>query len=234
MLNESFNYNMDVIDALNLNDKNKPFRGTIISGHVDIIDKFGNKILDKDNLVVLRGRGFVLKKLFSHPEYDVFEDSKQIMGAGNEDFEVTQYTVPILFTVGNNGIDGGVSSVLVKTPKYDDLTISNVGFKEGSEGAGIYHDSTNPSISGKAFSKVKYVNDTDNNESYVLLELELSGSDFQSSVPISEAGLLFGNAEYDGDRLINVTDLKLMSHITFNTITLNTADKFTVRYYLYA
>lgn len=210
---------IQLLDKINL-------KGTIITGKVVIEDKFGNEILKKKNLVVLQGRAFVLKKLFCHPEIDMFKD-KKILGAGNTDFTVKNTTIPALFTVGSAG-NSGTDSIVNYTPSFSDKQINSLF----ADGVDIISDGANK---GKKFSNVKYVNDTDKNESYVLLTLPLTGADFgNKSVKINEAGLLFGEASATEGEISSVTNLKLMSRLTFNDVTINPGDSFTVKYYLYA
>lgn len=68
----------DIIEYLKVNDTKAL---TVLRGHVNIVDKFGNIILDKDNLVVFKGREFILNKLFSGIN-NVPEENRVIMAYG--------------------------------------------------------------------------------------------------------------------------------------------------------
>ena len=218
-------------NELNLSDKigiiDKGFRGTIICGKVEIVDKFNNLVLEKDNLVVLQGRGFVLKKLFNHPVGNILKTT--IIGSGNTDIEVMESTVPALFIVGNSG-GNSVETPVSFVPKFDDTTISSLF----GSGDGIFGDT--PTTKGKKFASAEYINNNVTNESYILLTLTISGADFGNiSTGINEAGILFGNVTCDKDGTMTaINNLKLMSRLTFNTVEVNPGDIFTIRYYLYA
>ena len=223
------NYELTAKDLATLDDSLKEFKGTIISGRVQIEDKFGNVILDKHNLVVLQGRGFILKKLFFHPDADVLDGNKVISGSGNTDVVVNAKTIPILFTVGGGGVSS-IENPTAFTPKYDDKSITSL-FDSGTDilGDGV--------TTGKKFNKIEYKNDSDTNETYILLTLTIKQDDFASgSTPvINEAGILFGEATFDSaDNLTAVKKLTLMSRITFDSIPINSGDSFTIKYYLYA
>lgn len=223
------NYELTAKDLATLEDSLGDFRGTIIRGRVQIEDKFGNVILDKHNLVVLQGRGFILKKLFCHPDADMFDGNKVISGGGNTDVTVNQKTVPVLFTVGGGGVSS-IENPTAFTPKYDDKSITSL-FSSGTD---ILSDGR---ITGKKFNKIEYRNDSDTNETYVLLTLTIKQDDFASgSTPvINEAGILFGETTFDSnDNITGVKNLTLMSRITFDSIPINSGDSFTIKYYLYA
>lgn len=205
-----------VIDNIDMLDKH--FKGTIISGHLEIEDKFGNIVLEKDNLVVLQGRGFILRKLFAHPNFDIFSTAKgniKLIGSATA-IEVDSTYVPLLFTMGNNGVTGNS----VQMPLYSDSSITSVLNK-----------------AGKAYSDIEYVQDTENNECYAKLSLVVSSADFPGGGgSISEAGLLFGPAVYNAatNSLEPKGATALMTRVTFDKITISNGDEFTIRYFLYA
>lgn len=217
-------HEMLIKEGINLRD----FKGTIISGRMEIVNKFGQTILAQDNLVVLQGRGFVLKKLFSHSKVDVLDGHKVIAGSGNTDISVNQDTLPILFTVGSGGVTS-IENPTAFVPKYDDKTILS-SFTSGPD---ILSDGV---TKGKRFAKVEYKNDSDNNETYVLLTLTLKREDFSLDVApvINEAGILFGEASFTEGKVTGVKKLALLSRLTFDSIPINSGDSFTIKYYLYA
>lgn len=203
------------------------FKGTIISGRMVIEDSFGNVILDKHNLVVLQGRGFILRKLFAHSKEDVLDGNKTVSGSGNTDIACNVNTLPILFTVGFGGTSS-IENPTAYTPKYDDKTIAS-SFATGTD---IVTDGT---TKGKRFSKIEYKNDSDTNETYVCLTLSLTREDFDlDTVPtINEAGILFGEASFTDHKVTGVKNLTLMTRITFDSIPINSSDGLTFKYYLY-
>ena len=210
-------------DKVDLSD----FKGTIISGRMEVEDKFGNTILAKNNLVVLQGRGFVLRKLFSHSEVDVLDGHKVIAGSGNTDVSVNENTLPILFTVGSGGVTS-IENPTAFVPKYDDKIIIS-SFTSGPD---ILTDGV---TKGKRFTKIEYKNDSDNNETYVLLTLTLKREDFSldTAPVINEAGILFGEASFTDGEVTGVKKLTLLSRLTFDSIPINSGDSFTIKYYLY-
>lgn len=219
--------NNDMIIQDNISISDKKFRGTIITGRLVVEDKFGNTILDKDNLVVLQGRGFVLRKLFIHSKEDVLDGNKTISGSGNTDISCNVDTLPILFTVGFGGTSS-IENPTAYTPKYDDKTIAS-SFATGTD---ILTDGT---TKGKRFSKIEYKNDSDTNETYICLTLNIRREDFDlDTVPtINEAGILFGEASFTDGKVTGVKNLTLMTRITFDSIPISSGDGLTFKYYLY-
>lgn len=213
-------------DSLNLNEGMSCFRG-----HVKIKDKDTNETLvDEDNLILLRTRLFVIKKLF-----ELGEDREKENGyISNDNRKIC------LFKIGNGGADINATPFQPHVPKFSDTDLSNpVPFIHVTEMK--YMDSdfeSNPSVlmpneyellnkrdeyyitkngarnqvtnissyDAKAFNDSSIVFDRGNNLLYADLELEISDMDARGEF-INEIGLLMAEEIYvsgDGEVLTKV------------------------------
>ena len=192
----------DIIEYLNINDSKSL---TILRGHVNIVDKFGNTILDKDNLVVLQGRKYALDKLFAGGN-----EYSNVNGASNLSNE---NRVIMGFAVGNGGTStesvGGTVSPSPFLPSYSDTSL----VRQLGEVAFV------DSIS-------KEGSDT-NNETYMMIKINLH-EHLAENATINELGLFAVDKQNP-----NLNPL-LVTRITFGDITLSAGDELVLNYYLYA
>lgn len=219
-----------------------------IKGRVVLKDEFGNTILDKHNLVVLRGRTIILEKLFNDP----FDPN--ITG-----YKVNNDRIPCLFKIGCGGADIKSSPADPFVPSYsDEDLVQPVPFVIADGNKMNDNDKmNNPSIIekfteknkntyylpiikedgsteyyGKIFEcKPQNIFDKNTNEVYKLINLKVE-ADEARGYSINELGLVL--AYYNSDTN-EYEDSELITRITFPTIYLNTPSRFfTVEYYLYA
>lgn len=221
---------MDIKENIALKDS-----GINIKGKVEILDKFGNVLLRKNNLVVQRGRAFILEKLF--------EDSKD--KNHNAIYDRNNHTRPILrrpclFTIGTGGAqstgNSSVSSPSPFLPSYSDIAMTaQVPFITGSgTGGNTYFKQEGDKYYAKKFDNVEWGYSESTNEVYKKIILTINSNEARGYT-INELGLMVGKPSYNasGD-MVTVTDLDLMTRVTFTGIPLTGSDSFTINYYLYA
>lgn len=220
---------MEIHENVNVKDS-----GINVKGKIEVFDKHGNKILTRNNLVVLRGRAFILEKLFEDEgvddEYDVVYDSSK---------KRLKSRRPCLFTIGTGGAQStGASSVVSPSPflpSYTDLGMtSQVPFITGSgEGGNTYFKHEGDSYYAKVFDSVTWGYNEASNEVFKKITLSINANEARGYT-INELGLLIGKPTYSGSNITSVTDLDLMTRVTFTGIPLTGSDTFTINYYLYA
>ena len=243
------NSNNVINDGAYLHDNGKIKIGQkFLRGHVTIRDEFGNIILDKDNLVVLRGRSYVLEKLFNDP-----------LDPDLSGYVTNLNRVPCLFKIGCGGADLGSNPADPYVPVYDDEDLAQpVPFviEDGSKHQSA-DKANNPSIIetmnekdkntyylpvnrddgqteyyGKIFeAKPQWVFNKNTNEVYKKIMLRVDNTEARG-YSINELGLVIGEYNSDTNEYL---DAELMTRITFSTIYLNQASRyFTVEYNIYA
>lgn len=226
---------------------------THLKGHVKIYhikDEFENLIIEKDNLITLRGRSYALEQLFKEP----------INGSGL----VNTNRVPCLFKIGSGGADIGQNGANglpfnPYIPSFDDTDLGNpVPFlsidpaknsnelsennpsivtelaesdlntyflpKETRSGVSSYY--------GKIFEAgSSYVYDQSRNTVFRKIELKVTQQEARGNL-INELGLVI--AELDTTNHI-AKDAELSTRVTFPSIALTDLNShIRVEYYLYA
>jgi len=220
-----------------------------IRGKVRFLDDEGNVILEKDNLIVLRGRVFALEKLFN----DMNTEGSYVTNNNRE---------LILFKIGTGGAPEN-DPFQPYTPSFDDTDLASpIPFKVvdandtnttlTTEEQDIYYDSKLNEIDTtltefycKRFDVIDPVwnIDTVNNEVYKKMILKINTTDFRT-VPtgnpeqpytrdanINELGLYF--ASYN-DTTNEMEDIEMFSRLTFSTEPLTNLSKtVTIEYYIF-
>jgi hypothetical protein len=250
-----------VVDSLKTDDvydiKNMKKPVTLLRGHVTWIDnETGNIIVDKDNLIVMRGRTFALEKMFGQAntleaDYNTQNlDGKKIC----------------LFKVGNGGcVDGQPFNVLPVIPSDCRELGNEIPFRLVFDGEdkpdGYYDVKTVDEAAGtrgyyaKTFDNLEWTrelpdgtNPEDTDEICVKLTLQLTEDDFKTVPEIDENGL----TEYNRHTFVNelglcianqvkndVTDrmdnIELATRICFESEPyMNATKSSTIYYYIYA
>lgn len=220
---------MEIHENVNVKDS-----GINVKGKIEVFDKHGNKILTRNNLVVLRGRAFILEKLFEDDgvknEYDVVYDSSEKRPKSRR---------PCLFTIGTGGAQStGASSVVSPSPflpSYTDLGMTApVPFIKGAgQGGNTYFDPKGDSYYAKVFDSVTWGYNEASNEVFKKITLSINANEARGYT-INELGLLIGKPTYSDSNITSVENLDLMTRVTFTGIPLTGSDTFTINYYLYA
>lgn len=192
----------DVIEYLKVNDSKSL---TVLRGRVNIKDKFGNTILDKDNLVVLQGRKYILDKLFAGGK-----KYTNVSGYGNLSDE---NRVIMGFAVG----DGGTSTTQVGG------TVSPSPFLPAYSDRGLTHQLGQVNFVNSVYKEGSDIN----NETYMLIKINLH-EHLQQNATINELGLFAVSPTNPN------TNPLLVTRITFGDITLSAGDELILNYYLYA
>jgi hypothetical protein len=218
-------------------------------GRVVMKDEDGNIILEKDNLIVLRGRTFALEQLFNDP---IVPESNYRMNLNRK---------ICLFMMGSGGADVQASPFNPYTPKFSNEALGNrepfiildpnkLSDPEKANNPS-YVEAMNPELSDMYFDGVPDADDPSvvryyakkfeteptweidklNDEVYKKILLRVSPMDLRYKF-INELCLCF--AEYDA--VTNTyKDIELFSRITFDTESLNNLTKqIIVEYYVYA
>lgn len=224
---------MEIHENVNVKDS-----GINVKGKIEVFDKHGNKILTRNNLVVLRGRAFILEKLF---EDDGVDDDHDVVYGSSEKRPKSRR--PCLFTIGTGGAQStGASSVVSPSPflpSYTDLGMTApVPFIKGAGQGGNTYFKTDggDSYYAKVFDSVTWGYNEASNEVFKKITLSINANEARGYT-INELGLLIGKPEYDTDgniKGIAEESLDLMTRVTFTGIPLTGSDTFTINYYLYA
>jgi len=238
-------------DGFNLVDKSS--LGLVqpkLRGKVVIKDDNGNVILEKDNMIVLRGRVFALETLFS----DLNEDPEYLKNLNR--------TV-CLFKMGNGGTP--VSSPFQPyTPNHTDLDLASpLPFRivdandsrtqlTTAEQQVYYGDvvsTLNPDVREYYYKRFENVDpewriDKIGNEAYKKMVLHVNELDFKTTPTgnvddpytrnaiVNELGLFFAHYNTVSNKY---EDIEMFSRICFNTEALKSATKaITIEYYIFA
>lgn len=220
--------NIDIKENINISDK----KNYSLRGRINIFNKFGDLILEKDNLVVQRGRAFILEKLFESSN-----DSKLTVPYDNGERPIGR--IPCLFTIGTGGAqvtgNSSVSSPSPFLPSYSDIGMtSQVPFISSGTGGNVYFKQEGTNYYAKKIDSVSWGYSESTNEVFKKLTLNINSNEARGYT-INELGLLIGKPTYDNNgNMTNVTHIDLMTRVTFTGIPLTGADSFVIEYYLYA
>ena len=242
-------------DDLFVKDKvvNKLINDPYLRGHVCIRDHKGNIILEEDNLIVLRGRTFVLEKLF---DTTIGVDSGYIrnlnrkiclfkIGSGGADIEAAPFD-PVVPAYSNMNLTTPFPFITVDSEKnLDAEKASNTSIVTALSQAEtlIYYDmvSETPDPARPSYviyhyyakkfeAEQWYINKT-NNEIYRQLTLRISEKNARNEI-LNELGLYIGQYNDPGN---NYSNLELFSRITFDSEPLGNANKqLVIDYIIYA
>ncbi|ALN97997.1 hypothetical protein Bp8pS_318 [Bacillus phage vB_BpuM-BpSp] len=226
-------------DAMNIAeeiDQKQSRKG--LRGRVNVYDDLGNLILQKDNLIVMRGRTFALEKLFNSP-----------IDAEESGYKVNMNRTISLFKIGSGGADLASTPFQPFTPVYSDEDLSQpVPFvvqdpkknedpeKENNPSIvealseeqskkyyipNVKEDGTTE-FYGKVFeSQPQWVFNKETNEVYKKITLKVN-IDEARGFYINELGLVI--AEYDEENN-TFDDSELFSRITFDSESLTSLTK---------
>jgi hypothetical protein len=220
-----------------------------LRGRVIIRDEFGNVILEKDNLIVLRGRTFALEKLFN----------MTITSSSGYKMDLNRQVC--LFKVGSGGADVASAPFTPYVPKFSDLDLvtpvpfvsvdankNNVSSEQNNPSyvtsltttqARTYYQPvarTSQTSITDYFCKVfdttpSWFFDNVNNEVYVHCTLRVAASDARNQY-VNELGLFFGDYNATANTYSNI---EMFSRICFDTESLtNQTKQLVVDYYIYA
>ncbi|WCS68388.1 hypothetical protein Goe21_02790 [Bacillus phage vB_BsuM-Goe21] len=236
-------------DGINIGDKtSQPSSGMGLKGKVKVMDEFGNTILEKDNLIVLRGRTYALERLFGKP-----------IDAEASGYRVNLNRSICLFKVGSGGADIESAPFQPFAPLYSDEDLAKpVPFVVQDPAK---HETpekeNNPSIIeelseeqrkryylpevrsdgtteyyGKVFEvEPQWVFSKENNEVYQKIMLKINADETRGYL-INELGLVF--AEYD-EANNTYKDTELFSRVTFDSESLTSLTKTVlIEYLIYA
>jgi hypothetical protein len=232
---------VNVEDAMVLADKYKknPYSRQGLSGRIKLhVDDFGNKVLEKDNLIVLRGRTFALEKLFDSP-----------IDPTTSGYKVNMNRTICIFKIGSGGCDVNSAPFQPFTPLYSDENLATpVPFViEDSQKYADQLKTDNPSIieamtdadkhryylpslksngSAEYYGKVfevapQWVFNKDTNEVYKKIMIKVDANEARGFL-VNELGLVI--AEYDSATNTYVDD-ELFSRVTFDTESLTSLTK---------
>lgn len=248
-------------DSTNLKEKflRDSSNKSALRGHVVFKDENGNVILEKDNLIVLRGRTFVLERLFN----------KSITDAENVDYIKNVNRKVCLFKIGDGGANVETAPFNPYVPEYSDEDLAHplpfvivdpdknldpVKQKNPSiltelsdEDKLNYHapvkDGNTTLYMAKVFDGSTPGDDTAtgtswgydkvNNEVYIKCDLRVSVKDGRGTNPyINELGLFF--AEYVPEQK-TYKNLEMLSRLSFDSESLtNQSKQILIEYYIYA
>jgi hypothetical protein len=242
----SFGDNVESVDKFSLKNMPKTFNSRFGDTRVIFRDEKGNIILEKENLIVLRGRTFALEKLFN----DVIT-----VGSGYDQDLNRQI---VLFKIGSGGADVTNDPFNPYTPNFADEDLASeipfiivdpdkmadpakaanpsifVTLPSGYEN--IYYDKrtvgTVDSYYAKKFETAPewYFNKL-TNEVYKKVTLAIAVQDARDEY-INELSLLLANYDNVGNAYNNI---ELFSRICFDTESLvNHTKQIIIEYYIYA
>lgn len=231
-----------------------------LKGHIVIRDALTGEILEeKDNLIVQRGRSYVL---------EVLTNLKPSVTSG---FITNKNRALYLFKIGNGGADIESSPFESIVPKFSDLDLYNpVPFiivdpnKNGTENESnpSYVTELRPEDKKKYFLPVESIDNTtryygkifdpdterlyinkSSGETYVHFTLSITPKEARQMV-INEIGLVLAEPIYEHPEaeteeekgaIINFKDPEIFSHVTFDSISLTSTKSGVIfDYYIYA
>ena len=241
-------------NGITFSDVKKIINGeaSLLKGRVVIQDDLtGEIVLDKHNLIVMRGRAFALEKIFDTPnELD--------MGFNTISLATKKIC---LFKVGNGGCIPGqpfnLDNTAVTTNDTDlanpipfRLKIDGMNKPEGYYDLKDLNDGSGyQGYFAKKFDTIEWIkSDTTADEVAVKLTLSLSEDDFKTIVSkdvngmdvfnrstfINELGLCIANV-VETDTTNTMKNIELVTHINFESEAYyNSLKKSTIYYYIYA
>jgi hypothetical protein len=258
MSNNILNFNETTLSK-NLHDDislNKFKPKTYLRGHVTWIDdESGQVILDKDNLIVMRGRTFALEKMFG---------SANTLDSGYNTTNLDSKKI-CLFKVGCGGcIEGQPFNVLPVVPSDSTELGEEIPFRlvmDGQDAPSGYYDVKAVGEDGlkgyyaKEFDSIEWskeipegTNTEDDDEVCVKLTLKITEEDFKTVVSTDENGL----TEYTRNTFINeiglcianpvkndianrMDNIELATRLCFESEPyMNATKSSTIFYYIYA
>lgn len=258
-------------DKQNLHDKiesyvqntHKPV--SFLRGHVTMVDdETGEVVLDKDNLIVLRGRTFALEKMFGQPN--------TLEGVDYNSNNLAKKTI-CLFRAGRGGcVEGQPFNVLPsidpdcrelgemipfriklyeneeRPEGYYDLRDINFSNIEGNAVAGNYQGYYAKTFESITWGRNEKVYSDDEDEVYVKLTLKINSEDFKT-IPVrdennnitltrntflNEIGLCIAN-HVQTSLTDKMEDIELVTRINFQSEPyMNQTKTSTLYYYIYA
>lgn len=235
-------------EILTFKDSLKISDGRTLRGHFILKDDFGNIILEKDNLIVMRGRTYALELLFHD-----YIDTSASGYINNLNRNIC------LFKIGSGGCDVQNTPFQPFVPVYDDMDMAQpIPFVISDPNKFLDSDKTdNPSIVeeltgsatkkyylpisrtdntveyyGKVFeTKPQWVFNKETNEVYKKIMLRIAPNEARGRL-INELGLVF--AEYDSNTN-SYKDAELFSRVTFDTkSTTSLTNSFLCEYLIFA
>jgi len=238
---------------------------SFLRGHVTMIDdETGETILDKDNLIVLRGRTFALEKMFGVPN--------NLDGVDYNSNNLAKKTI-CLFRAGRGGcVEGQPFNVLPsidpdcrelgepipfriklyeneeKPEGYYDLKEINFSNDDGNTVAGNYKGYYAKTFESITWGRNEKVYSDDDDEVYVKLTLKIDAEDFKT-IPVrdennnvtltrntflNEIGLCIAN-HVSTSLTDKMEDIELVTRINFQSEPyMNQTKTSTLYYYIYA
>lgn len=210
--------------------QNKP----MLRGKVEIFSEDGSLLLSKDNLVVQRGRTFVLEKLFN----DVNPDSTGYTKNLNREI--------VLFGVGTGGADVGTPfeprpvlatdyTLTESTPFRIEDSNDTLTYLTDDEKK-IYHNPiVEDNLSSYMYKRFEIYDpewkvDKDTNTIYKKIELRLNEKDTRDKA-INELALFIAQKPINEDE--NYVDVEMFSKINFPSEYMSSDKQLLVRYYVY-
>lgn len=253
IINNDYNITMEVNEHFRLEDgidlankMNKPW----LRGHVVFRDPVTGKVLlEKDNLILLRSRAYVLELISG------------LRVSANTDYNVNNYNRTIqLFKIGSGGADVTSSPMEVVAPKFNNTELyQSIPFKIEDPNTNVdvqkkanpsyvlsftdeqkktyYLDEESPdgsvSYYGKVFEKnsPRLVVNTTTNVCYFTCNLNITKEEARGQY-LNELGLVLANYNSKTNKYENA---ELFSHITFETISLKSLKRgVIISYNIYA
>lgn len=238
---------MLIKDNFNINDKINNHKN-YLKGHIILRDEFNNIILEKDNLIVLRGRTFALEKLFN-----------ESISTENSGYISNINRTICLFKIGSGGADVQSTPFEPYVPAYSDIDLANpipfitldpnkMSDPDKVDNPSIVESLTEADRSkyflsvnkdndiidyyGKIFEgSPEWVFNKETNEVYKKISLKIDANEARGYI-VNELGLVL--AEYDSENT-NYKDAELFSRVTFDSQSLTSLTKFiTIEYFIYA
>jgi hypothetical protein len=229
-------------DVLAMKD-NKTLRGRVI-----IRDDFGNIILEKDNLIVMRGRTFALESLFKDPIDPAVSGYKVNMnrsvclfkiGGGGADVKSAPFQ-PFTPSFSDEDLAAPVPFVIQDPGKYDAVEKENnpsiIEVMSTKQKAKYYLPNMKSDGTTEYYGKVfetdpQWVFNKETNEVYKKIMLRIN-SDEARGYMINELGLVL--AEFDSANNL-YKDAELFSRITFDTKSLTSlTENLLIEYLVFA
>jgi len=233
-------------EVIKLKDKGyNSNKGRGLSGHITIYqDAFDKKILEKDNLIVLRGRAYALELLFKDPipsSSGYLNDlTRKIcmfkIGSGGADIQSSPFQ-PFVPLYSDMDLSNPVPFVIEDSTKNDtDDKKNNTSIIEQMTAAqkkkyygGVSRSDGSTAYYNKVFdNEPLWVVNKDTNEVYKKILININTNEARGYF-INELGLTI--AAYDETNNI-MNNIELFSRVTFNTRPLNTSTSSFIATYL--